>query len=162
MKTIRDLLIEEVRDTYSSETQILEGLGAMAEAATSPNLKQAFQTHRQETQNQVERLKRAFEHLGADPEGNTCEATQGLIAEAEEVMDEGLPGELLDVALVMAAHYEIASYGSLKTIAQDCGESEVAALLGQTLEEEKATDEKLTRLAETEINKRAIAASPSA
>ena len=81
-------------------------------------------------------------------------------------MDEGLPGELLDVALVMAAqkveHYEIASYGSLKTIAQDCGESEVAALLAQTLEEEKATDEKLTRLAETEINKRAIAASLSA
>jgi ferritin-like metal-binding protein YciE len=161
MQTIKDLLIEEMRDTYSSETQILEGLGAMADAATSPNLKQAFQTHRQETANQVERLKQAFKHLGADPDGNTCEATQGLIAEAEEVMEEGLPNELLDVALVMAAqkveHYEIASYGSLKTIAQDCGESEVAALLGKTLEEEK-----LTRLAETEINKTAIAASPSA
>ena len=81
-------------------------------------------------------------------------------------MGEGLPGELLDVALVMAAqkieHYEIASYGSLKTIARDCGESEVAMLLGQTLEEEKATDEKLTQLAETEINKTAIAACPSA
>jgi len=166
MQTIKDLLIEEMRDTYSSETQILEGLGAMADAATSPNLKQAFQTHRQETANQVERLKQAFKHLGANPDGNTCEATQGLIAEAEEVMEEGLPNELLDVALVMAAqkveHYEIASYGSLKTIAQDCGESEVAALLGKTLEEEKATDEKLTRLAETEINKTAIAASPSA
>jgi ferritin-like metal-binding protein YciE len=166
MQTLKDLLIEEMRDTYSSETQIVDGLEEMAEAATSPNLKLAFQTHLKETQNQVERLKQAFTHLGADPEGNTCEATEGLIAEAQEVMDEDMPGELLDVALVLAAqkveHYEIASYGALKTIAQECGETEVANLLGQTLEEEKATDEKLTQLAETEINKAAASASKAA
>lgn len=166
MKTMKDLLIEEMRDTYSSETQILQGLGKMAEAAASPSLKKAFQTHRSETQNHVERLERAFEHLRADPEGNTCEATEGLIAEAEELMDEGLSEELLDVALIMAAqkveHYEIASYGSLKAIAQDCGESDVASLLEQTLDEEKATDEKLTRLARTEINKKAIEVSKAA
>jgi ferritin-like metal-binding protein YciE len=166
MKTMKDLLIEEMRDTYSSETQILQGLGKMAEAAASPSLKKAFQTHRSETQNHVERLEQAFEHLKADPEGNTCEATEGLIAEAEELMDEGLSEELLDVALIMAAqkveHYEIASYGSLKAIAQDCGESDVASLLEQTLDEEKATDEKLTRLARTEINKKAIEVSKAA
>jgi ferritin-like metal-binding protein YciE len=166
MKTMKDLLIEEMRDTYSSETQILQGLGKMAEAAASPSLKKAFQTHRSETQNHVERLEQAFEHLKADPEGNTCEATEGLIAEAEELMDEGLSEELLDVALIMAAqkveHYEIASYGSLKAIAQDCGESDVASLLEQTLDEEKATDEKLTRLARTEINKKTIEVSKAA
>jgi len=166
MQTLKDLLIEELRDTYSSETQIVDGLEEMAEAATSPNLKLAFQTHLKETQNQIERLKQAFTHLGADPEGNTCEATEGLIAEAQEVMDEELSDELLDVALVLAAqkveHYEIASYGGLKTIAQECGETEVATLLGQTLEEEKATDEKLTRLAETEINKAAVSVSKAA
>ncbi|MET0430169.1 MAG: ferritin-like domain-containing protein [Microvirga sp.] len=166
MQTLKDLLIEELRDTYSSETQIVDGLEEMAEAATSPNLKLAFQTHLKETQNQIERLKQAFAHLDADPEGNTCEATEGLIAEAQEVMDDELSDELLDVALVLAAqkveHYEIASYGGLKTIAEECGETEVAALLGQTLEEEKATDEKLTQLAETEINKAAVSVAKAA
>ena len=94
----------------------------MTEAATSRNLKTAFQAHHRETQNHVERLNQAFEQLRADPEGNTCEATEGLIAEAEELMEEGLSGELLDVALIMAAqkveHYEIASYGSLRAIAR--------------------------------------------
>jgi len=160
MQTIKDLLIEEMRDTYSSETQILEGLGAMADAATSPNLKQAFQTHRQETANQVERLKQAFKHLGADPDGNTCEATQGLIAEAEEVMEEGLPNELLDVALVMAAqkveHYEIASYGSVRTFAQLLGQDKSAELLQQTLDEESEANELLNKLAEDIVNPEAL------
>lgn len=166
MMTLRDLLIEEMRDTYSSETQILQGLAEMTEAATSRNLKTAFQTHHRETQTHVERLNQAFEQLREDPDGNTCEATEGLIAEAQEIMEEGLSGELLDVALIMAAqkveHYEIASYGSLRAIAKECGESAVASLLTQTLDEEKATDEKLTRLAETEINKKAIKASEAA
>ncbi|MET0529812.1 MAG: ferritin-like domain-containing protein [Microvirga sp.] len=166
MMTLRDLLIEEMRDTYSSETQILQGLAEMAEAATSQSLKTAFLNHHSETQTHVERLNQAFEQLRADPDGNTCEATEGLIAEAQEIMEEELPGELLDVALIMAAqkveHYEIASYGSLRAIAKECGESVVASLLTQTLDEEKATDEKLTRLAETEINKKAVKASEAA
>jgi ferritin-like metal-binding protein YciE len=165
-KTILDLLIQELRDTYSSETQIEQGLGRMAQAATSPNLKKAFTTHREETRVQIERLDQVFQHLKASPQGNDCEATQGLIAEAEEVIGAGLPNELLDVALIMAAqkveHYEIASYGSLLAIAEGCGLTEIAALLEKTLDEEEETDEKLTELAESEVNERAFEAARNA
>lgn len=161
-EALKDLLIEELQDAYSSETQILEALPAMAEAASSPQLKQAFQTHLQETDGQVKRLERIFQMLQADPTGNTCEATQGLIEEAEEIMGEGLSPEVLDVALIMAAqkveHYEIASYGSLRTLAETCGMTDIAKLLDETLSEEKATDDKLTQLAEGEINQRAFKA----
>jgi ferritin-like metal-binding protein YciE len=161
-QALKALLIEELQDTYSAEIQILEALPKMAEAASSPDLKQAFQTHVQETQGQVKRLEQVFNILQADPGGNTCEATQGLIEEAEEIMGEGLSPEVLDVALVMAAqkveHYEIASYGSLRTLAETCGLNDVAQLLEQTLEEEKATDQKLNQLAEGGINARAMKA----
>jgi ferritin-like metal-binding protein YciE len=161
-EALKDLLIEELQDAYSSESQILEALPAMADAASSPQLKQAFQTHLQETDGQVKRLEQIFQILQADPAGNTCEATQGLIEEAEEIMDQGLSPEVLDVALIMAAqkveHYEIASYGSLRTLAETCGMTDVAKLLDETLSEEKATDEKLTQLAEGEVNQRAFKA----
>ncbi|CAO3361681.1 ferritin-like domain-containing protein [Azospirillum sp. A26] len=161
-EALKDLLIEELQDAYSSETQILEALPAMADAASSPQLKQAFQTHLKETDGQVKRLEQIFQILQADPTGNTCEATQGLIEEAEEIMEEGLSPEVLDVALIMAAqkveHYEIASYGSLRTLAETCGLTDVAKLLDETLSEEKATDEKLTQLAEGEVNQRAFKA----
>jgi ferritin-like metal-binding protein YciE len=161
-QALKELLIEELRDTYSAETQILEALPKMADAASSPELKQAFQTHLQETQGQVKRLEQIFQILGEDPKGNTCEATQGLIEEAEEVMGEDFPPEVLDVALVMNAqkveHYEIASYGSLRTLAETVGMQDIAKLLDETLEEEKATDAKLTSLAEGNINPRAIKA----
>lgn len=161
-EALKDLLIEELQDAYSSETQILEALPAMADAASSPQLKQAFQTHLKETDGQVKRLEQIFQILQADPAGNTCEATQGLIEEAEEIMEEGLSPEVLDVALIMAAqkveHYEIASYGSLRTLAETCGMTDVAKLLDETLSEEKATDEKLTQLAEGEVNQRAFKA----
>jgi len=161
-QALKELLVEELRDTYSAETQILEALPKMAEAAASPQLKQAFQTHVKETEGQVRRLEQIFKILGAAPEGNTCEATQGLIEEAEELMGEDHPAEVLDVALVMAAqkveHYEIASYGSLRTLAETCGMGDVARLLDETLEEEKATDARLTALAEGEINPRAFKA----
>ncbi|PGH57688.1 hypothetical protein CRT60_06770 [Azospirillum palustre] len=161
-EALKDLLIEELQDAYSSETQILEALPAMADAASSPQLKQAFQTHLKETDGQVKRLEQIFQILQADPAGNTCEATQGLIEEAEEIMEQGLSPEVLDVALIMAAqkveHYEIASYGSLRTLAETCGMTDVAKLLDETLSEEKATDEKLTQLAEGEVNQRAFKA----
>lgn len=161
-EALKDLLIEELQDAYSSETQILEALPAMADAASSPQLKQAFQTHLKETDGQVKRLEQIFQILQADPAGNTCEATQGLIEEAEEIMEQGLSPEVLDVALIMAAqkveHYEIASYGSLRTLAETCGLTDVAKLLDETLSEEKATDEKLTQLAEGEVNQRAFKA----
>lgn len=161
-QALKDLFIKELQDTYSSETQILEALPAMADAASSPQLKQAFQTHLKETDGQIKRLDRIFQMLGADPGGNTCEATQGLVEEAEEIMEEGLPAEVLDVALIMAAqkveHYEIASYGSLRTLAETCGMNDIAKLLEETLEEEKATDLKLNQLAEGEVNQRAFKA----
>ena len=159
VQSLKDLLIEEMRDTYSSETQTAKNLEKMIQAAHSPTLKQAFQTHQQESKQHLQRLTQAFQMLNTSPEGNFCEATQGLVEEAEEVMDEGMAPELLDVALVMAAqkveHYEIASYGSLHAVAMSCGLTDVANLLEQTLTEEKATDEKLTKLAESEINKSA-------
>ncbi|WP_246472440.1 ferritin-like domain-containing protein [Azospirillum tabaci] len=161
-QALKELLIKELQDTYSSETQIIEALPAMVEAASSPQLKQAFETHLRETDGQVKRLEQIFQILRAEPGGNTCEATQGLIEETEEIIDEGLPAEVLDVALIMAAqkveHYEIASYGSLRTLAETCGMTDVARLLEQTLEEEKATDQKLNQLAEGDINMRAFRA----
>jgi ferritin-like metal-binding protein YciE len=161
-QALKDLLIEELQDTYSAETQILEALPKMAEAASSQQLKQAFQTHLQETRGQVQRLEQIFQKLNAQSGGNTCEATQGLIEEAEELIGGGHPPEVLDVALVMSAqkveHYEIASYGSLRTLAETCGMTEIAQLLQQTLEEEKATDEKLNQIAEGEVNAKALQA----
>jgi ferritin-like metal-binding protein YciE len=161
-QALKDLLIEELQDTYNAETQILEALPKMAQAASSEQLKQAFQTHHQETQGQIQRLEQIFQKLNAQPGGNTCEATQGLIEEAEELIGGGHPPEVLDVALVMSAqkveHYEIASYGSLRALAQTCGMTEVAQLLEQTLDEEKATDEKLNKIAEGEINAKALKA----
>lgn len=161
-QALKELLVKELQDTYSSETQIIEALPAMVEAASSPQLKQAFETHLRETDGQVKRLEQIFQILQAEPGGNTCEATQGLIEETEEIIDQGLPAEVLDVALIMAAqkveHYEIASYGSLRTLAETCGMTDIARLLEQTLEEEKATDQKLNQLAEGDINMRAFRA----
>ncbi|WP_207456094.1 ferritin-like domain-containing protein [Azospirillum sp. SYSU D00513] len=161
-QALKELFIKELQDTYSSETQIMEALPKMAEAASSQQLKQAFQTHIQETQGQIQRLDQVFQMLKADPGGNTCEATQGLVEEAEEIMGEGLAPEVLDVALIMAAqkveHYEIAAYGSLRTLAETCGMTDVARLLEETLEEEKATDQKLNQLAEGDVNMRAFKA----
>ena len=166
LHTIKDLFIEELRDTYSSETQTAANLEKMIQAATSLQLKQLLKTHQKESRQHLERLKEGFKMLGSSPEGNFCEATQGLVKEAQEVMGEEMPGELLDVALVMAAqkveHYEIASYGSLHAIALSCGLNDVAKLLEQTLGEEKAADGNLTQIAEAEINKTAASKAKAA
>jgi ferritin-like metal-binding protein YciE len=158
-QALKDLLIEELQDTYSAETQILEALPKMAQAASSEQLKQAFQTHHQETQGQVQRLEQIFQKLNAQPGNNTCEATQGLIEETEELIGGGHPPEVLDVALVMSAqkveHYEIASYGCICTYAEMLGYDQVHELLGQNLDEEESTDQKLTALAENVINQEA-------
>ena len=158
-----DLFVEELRDTYSSETQILANIGAMAEAATSPALRDAFKAHEQETRLHVDRLEQVFKKLGESPDGNTCEATQGLIAELHEVLGHGFSEEILDVALIMGAqkieHYEIASYGSLRAIADVCDLDAIANLLDQTLADEKDQDELLTELADREVNPAAVEAS---
>jgi len=156
LNTLQDLLVEELKDTYSSETQIVKALPKMAQAATSPQLKAAFEKHLVETQNQVKRLEQIFQQLGESPEGNDCEATEGLVKEGEELMGEQADPQVLDAGLIAAAqkveHYEIASYGTLTTWAKELGHTQIADLLGQTLNEEKTTDEALTALAESRIN----------
>jgi ferritin-like metal-binding protein YciE len=156
----KSLLGELLQDTYSAETQLLEALPEMAEAASTPQLKQAFQEHLAMTRRQVERLERVAEMAGVDPEGEDCEAMEGLIAEAEEIVDEHEEGPVRDAALIVAAqkveHYEIAAYGSLATMAKACGLTEAVGLLAQTLQEEKDTDELLTRVAEQQVNPAAL------
>jgi ferritin-like metal-binding protein YciE len=157
---LKTLLAELLQDTYSAETQLVEALPEMAEAAASPALRKAFEEHLRMTERQVERLERAAGMIGADPEGEDCEAMEGLIAEAEEIIDEHDEGPMRDAALICAAqkveHYEIAAYGSLCAMAKALGMKEVADLLHQTLMEEKDTDEALTKLAEQEVNPAAM------
>lgn len=159
LNSLQDLLVEELKDTYSAETQIVQALPKMVQAATSPQLKAAFEKHLVETQNQVKRLEQIFQQLGESPEGNTCEATEGLVKEAQELMGEQADPQVLDAGLIASAqkveHYEIASYGTLATWADELGHTEIAGLLKQTLNEEKTTDEALTALAESRINRAA-------
>jgi len=155
--TVERLLVEELKDLYSAEKQITRALPKMAKSATNDQLRQAFENHLKETEDQIERLDRAFEILGKSSSGKTCIAMQGLIEEGGEQMQE-LKGEILDAALICAAqkveHYEMAGYGSVRTWAQQLGQKEIADLLQQTLDEEGNTDHKLTQLA-GKINKQA-------
>jgi ferritin-like metal-binding protein YciE len=159
---MKELLIEELRDIYNAEKQLTKALPKMARAAKNEALKTAFQDHLQETQGQIERLEQVFEKLDTRARGKLCHAMEGLVEEAKDIMEEGLSPELLDAALIAAAqkveHYEIASYGTVYAYAQALGEREVADLLKQTLEEEKATDEKLNKLAIGDVNKKAMQA----
>jgi len=155
--TVEKLLIEELKDLYSAEKQITRALPKMAKKTTNDQLRQAFETHLEETKGQIQRLERAFEILGKPATAKTCKGMQGLIEEGSEQMQE-LEGEILDAALIAAAqkveHYEMASYGSVRTWAQMLGQKEVADLLQQTLNEEGQTDHKLTQLS-GKINKQA-------
>lgn len=159
LNSLQDLLVEEMKDTYSAETQIAKALPKMAQAATSPQLKAAFEKHLIETQNQVKRLETIFQQLGESPEGNHCEATEGLVKEGQELMGQQADPQVLDAGLIASAqkveHYEIASYGTLTTWAKELGHTEIANLLGQSLNEEEMTDKALTQLAESRINKAA-------
>src|SRR3954453_1216199 len=155
--TMEKLLIGELKDLYSAEKQITRALPKMAKQAINTELKTGFETHLKETEGQIKRLDRVFEILGKTSGGKTCKGMQGLIEEGTEVMQE-TEGEVSDAALIAAAqkveHYEIASYGSVRTWAQMLGQKEIADLLQQTLEEEGATDHKLTQLS-SKINKQA-------
>ncbi|PYX87565.1 MAG: ferritin-like domain-containing protein [Acidobacteria bacterium] len=161
LETLNELLIEQLQDLYSAENQIIEALPKMAEAASSPELKRAFQEHLRQTEGQVERLEQCFEQLDTEAEGNECKGMKGLLEEGEDLMDEDAEPEVLDAGLIAAAqrveHYEIAGYGCARTYAQLLGLKEVASSLQQTLNEEKETDQKLTELAES-INVEAKAA----
>jgi ferritin-like metal-binding protein YciE len=159
IKTLQELLLEELKDLYDAEHRILKALPKMVKAASNEDLRQGFELHRTQTENQVTRLEKAFEHLNASAKKKTCEAIKGILEEGEDLMDTKMEPEVLDAALIGAAqkveHYEIASYGTVRSWAQHLGLSEVVSLLEQTLEEEKQTDQKLTQLAESMINQEA-------
>jgi ferritin-like metal-binding protein YciE len=156
MDSLQDLYVEELKDLYSAETQILKGLPRMIKAATHPELKQLLATHLEQTERQAERLARICEGLGEKPTGKKCVGMQGLLEEAKELIQEKPAREVLDAGLIAAQqhveHYELAGYGCVRTYARLLGREEDGALLQQTLDEERATDEQLTELAERVIN----------
>jgi ferritin-like metal-binding protein YciE len=158
---LKDLYIDELRDLYNAENQLIKALPKMAKAASSDALRQGFEKHLEQTKGHAQRLEKVFEALGEDPKGKTCKAMQGLVEEGAETMQEDFEGSLMDAALIGAAqrveHYEIAAYGTVCAFAKELGQTEQASLLTKTLEEEKETNEKLTELAQ-EINKQANAA----
>jgi ferritin-like metal-binding protein YciE len=152
---LKELYIDELRDLYSAENQLVKALPKLAKAASSEKLRQGFESHLQQTRGHVDRLKEIFDALGEKPTGKTCAGMTGLVKEGDEMMGEDFSDEVMDAALISAAqrveHYEIAAYGCVSAWAELLGESEANALLEKTLEEEKETDEKLTQLSE-EIN----------
>jgi ferritin-like metal-binding protein YciE len=159
IKTMDDLFVHTLRDIYYAENQIVKSLPDMIEKASDPQLKQGFQAHLRETENQVKRLEQVFKLHGVDAKGIDCPAIDGIIEEAEEVAGEVEDKQVLDAALIAAAqaveHYEIARYGTLIAWATQLGRNDCASLLKQNLDEEKATDKKLTTLAESKVNRRA-------
>ena len=156
MKSLADLFEDTLKDIYFAEKQIVKALPKMAKKASSEDLSDAFNTHLEETIVHVERLEQVFKLIDKAPRGKKCEAILGIIKEAEELMEEAETDTVRDAAMVGAAqaveHYEISRYGTLIAWAEKLGMPDAADLLGQTLQEEKATDEKLTALAESEIN----------
>ena len=156
---LEELFADTLKDIYFAEKQILRALPKMAKKAASPELKDAFETHRDETEGQVERLNRIFEAMGRPARGKTCEAILGIVDEAKEFMDDYKGAEALDAALAASAqtveHYEIARYGTLKTWAKELGMEDAAKLLDETLQEEIETDKLLTQLATQNVNKKA-------
>ena len=160
LNTLEELYISELRDLYSAENQLLKALPKMAKGASSPELKEAFETHLEQTKGHVERLEELFEQLDESPKGKTCHAMKGLIEEGSEILKEEGENSVLDAGMIVAAqkveHYEIASYGSVRTFANLLGKPEEAKLLQATLDEESETNEILNRLAETIVNPEAV------
>jgi ferritin-like metal-binding protein YciE len=158
-KTLDDLFLHTLKDVYYAEKQILKALPKMAKAAESEELKQAFETHRIETEGQIERLEEVFRILGKAARGVQCEAINGIIEEGKEVMEDFAESVALDAGILAAAqaveHYEITRYGSLKTWAGELGMTDAVRLIDQNLQEEKKTDKLLTELAEARVNTKA-------
>jgi Uncharacterized protein conserved in bacteria len=153
---LHELFVDELRDVLSAEKLLIKGLKKMAASANRDTLKAAFEHHLSQTEQHVERLKKVFESVGLSPRAKKCKAMEGLLDEAEDIMESFEDAEVLDAALISAAqkveHYEIASYGCLVTYANLMEHREAADLLTQTLEEEKSTDAKLTEIAMEEAN----------
>src|SRR3954463_13880427 len=158
-KGLEDLFLATLKDVYYAEKQILRALPKMAKAAESDELRQAFEKHRGETDEQVQRLERVFEIIGKRASGKTCDAIQGIIEEGKEIMDDFAESEALDAGGFAAGRagepYEISRYGTLRSWAQELGLQDAVQLLEQTLQEEKKTDQLLTQLAEARVNQKA-------
>jgi len=156
LNTLKDLYLDELKDVYDAENQIVKALPKMAKEATNEELRAAIEQHIDQTQTQIERLEQIFEDLGEKAKGQKCEATRGLIEEAKRMMEDSEDDDVRDAAIIAAAqkieHYEIATYGTLRTYAELMGYDEQAELLQETLDEEKETDENLTELAVGCIN----------
>lgn len=150
--SLRELYVNELRDLYNAETQLVKALPKMAKASSNAELRQGFEEHLRQTSEHVSRLEQIFEMLGEKASGKKCLGMEGLVKEGAETMSEDYEDALMDAAIIGAAqrveHYEIAAYGTARAFAEQLGESEHVSLLEQTLEEEKQTDEKLTQLAE--------------
>jgi ferritin-like metal-binding protein YciE len=159
IKTMNDLFLHQLQDIYYAENQLVKALPKMAEKATDQQLKQGFLTHLDETKTHVQRLEQVFQMHGSQAKAVDCPAIDGIIEEADEVAGEVADKGVLDAALINAAqaaeHYEIVRYGSLIAWAKQLGRNDCASILQKTLDEEKATDKKLTTLAESKINLRA-------
>ena len=152
MTTLEDLLIDQVRDLYDAEKQLVRALPKMAQGATSEELQEAIQGHLEETKNHVARLEKIFEELEKPAKGKPCKAMKGLVEEGGEALEEGSEEPFTDLAIIAAAqrveHYEISAYGTAKAIAQQLGQDSIVSLLEETEDEEKAADSKLTEIAE--------------
>jgi ferritin-like metal-binding protein YciE len=159
IKSMNDLFVHTLRDIYYAENQIVKSLPDMIEKATDPQLKQGFQTHLRETQNHVKRLEQVFQLVGMKASGVDCPAIDGIIEEANDVVGEVEHKFVLDAALIAAAqaveHYEMTRYGTLIAWAKQLGRNDCVSLFQQTLDEEKATDKKLTSMAEAQVNRKA-------
>jgi ferritin-like metal-binding protein YciE len=149
-KTLKSVYVDELRDLYSAEQQLIKALPKMAKAATSEELRRGFEEHLEQTRGHASRIEKIFAGLGEPVKGKKCKGMEGIVAEGSEVMSEDYEGAVMDAALISAAqrveHYEIAAYGSAHAYATLMGESDAASLLEQTLDEEKETDQKLTDL----------------
>jgi ferritin-like metal-binding protein YciE len=158
--TLHELLVDEIKDLYHAEKQLTKALPKMAKAASHEDLREAFEAHLEETREQVTRLEEVFDALGEKPKAKPCHGMAGIIEEGSDLMKEDAEEAVMDAGLIAAAqraeHYEIGSYGTCVAWAQLLGLDDVAALLEQTLEEEKAADKKLSALAEQEINQNAL------
>lgn len=158
--SLQKLFVHELKDLYSAENQILEALPKMAKKASNPQLREAFEMHRSQTEEQVRRLEQIFDSLDHQPGGQKCRGMEGLIEEGEEVMSDADSDDVRDAGMIAAAqrveHYEIAAYGTARTYARMLGNDDAARLLQQTLDEEGETDKKLTSLAESQVNREAM------
>jgi ferritin-like metal-binding protein YciE len=160
LNTLQKLYTDELRDLYNAENQLLKALPKMAKAASSEELKEAFEQHLEQTKGHVKRLEQVFAGLDEKPKGKTCRAMKGLIEEGSEVLEEDGENSVRDAGIIVAAqkveHYEIAGYGSVRTFAHLLGQNKAAELLQATLDEESETNELLNRLAESVINPEAV------